>query len=320
MRLRFSLFAAPLLALLIATPLASAGIKCTLDDAGGLDVVVQGAQAAAGETSTAVIKPKGDEIRVIRFDETRGKSRLIPCGGIPTIEQTPRITVTLHNADAFIAAALRLNVSPGQPSPVIRILSREGFNVVFLNGTPEVDRFRFGGSGNSIYADFGSSARPSTEPDLAVIGRPLGFLQVDGFGGDDRIGADDPQAPVRGTEFIAEGGPGDDRLLSGGGATVLAGGPGDDVLVGGRGSDVLVGGGGNNKMVEGAGRDEIDTGPGRGMVNAGPGADSVDAEDDNPSPDRIDCGPGQDSVDNDSGDRLRRCEQTGSPPRRFIRW
>ncbi|MBW3540296.1 MAG: hypothetical protein KY476_08500, partial [Planctomycetes bacterium] len=55
---------------------------------------------------------------------------------------------------------------------------------------------------------------------------------------------------------IVDGGPGDDRLVAGGGGTVLVGGPGEDQLMGGDSRDVLIGGEGAD-LIQGKDGDDL---------------------------------------------------------------
>src|SRR5918994_581732 len=70
-------------------------------------------------------------------------------------------------------------------------------------------------------------------------------------------------AVVRGRLTPWSGGPGRDRLTSGGGADALDGGPGHDLLAGRGSADLLRGGKGRDRLLGGGGRDVLLGGPRR---------------------------------------------------------
>lgn len=110
---------------------------------------------------------------------------------------------------------------------------------------------------------------------------------------------------------IAQGGDGDDKLVSGGHASVfIKGGTGNSVLVGGGGNDVLVGGSGHNTIIGGSGKAVIYAGPqgdtiyaaeGGSIIHAGGGADRIFGGVGN---DVIEVGHGNAVIDGDGGVNL----------------
>ncbi|UFH49388.1 S8 family serine peptidase [Pseudomonas sp. KNUC1026] len=107
---------------------------------------------------------------------------------------------------------------------------------------------------------------------------------------------------------IAQGGDGNDRLVSGGYASVfLKGGTGDTVMIGGGGTDVLVGGSGRNSIIGGSGKAVIYAGPNGdtiygaqsgSIIHAGGGNDRIVA---GPSDDVIEVGHGNATIDGGGG-------------------
>lgn len=67
------------------------------------------------------------------------------------------------------------------------------------------------------------------------------------------------------------GGPGDDRLIGGGGGDKLVGGPGNDLLKGFVGDDALFGGPGDDRLLGGSGDDALSGGPGLDVLLGGSG-------------------------------------------------
>ncbi|MEW7859352.1 S8 family serine peptidase [Pseudomonas chlororaphis] len=110
---------------------------------------------------------------------------------------------------------------------------------------------------------------------------------------------------------IAQGGSGDDTLISGGsGSAFIKGGSGNSTLVGGGGSDVLVGGSGHNTIIGGSGKAVIYAGPqgdviyaaeGGSIIHAGGGADRIFGGAGN---DVIEVGHGNATIDGDGGINL----------------
>lgn len=110
---------------------------------------------------------------------------------------------------------------------------------------------------------------------------------------------------------IAQGGSGDDTLVSGGNAGVfLKGGSGNSTLVGGGGNDVLVGGAGRNTIIGGSGKSVIYAGSqgdviyaseGGSVIHAGGGADRIFGGVGN---DVIEVGHGNATIDGDGGINL----------------
>ncbi|NWD49213.1 S8 family serine peptidase [Pseudomonas gingeri] len=110
---------------------------------------------------------------------------------------------------------------------------------------------------------------------------------------------------------IAQGGSGDDTLVSGGNAGVfIKGGSGNSTLVGGGGNDVLVGGIGHNTIIGGSGKSVIYAGSqgdviyaseGGSIIHAGGGSDRIFGGAGN---DVIEVGHGNATIDGDGGINL----------------
>lgn len=95
---------------------------------------------------------------------------------------------------------------------------------------------------------------------------------------------------------------GNDTLIAGGGPDVIHGGPGDDMIVGLGGPDQLYGGEGNDEIIGHGGSDLIDGGAGDDIIYAGGAPDTVTGGEGNDfinaegGPDYVDAGPGNDTV------------------------
>ena len=110
---------------------------------------------------------------------------------------------------------------------------------------------------------------------------------------------------------IAQGGGGNDTIMSGGiGSAFIKGGSGNSTLVGGSGNDVLVGGTGHNTIIGGSGKAVIYAGPkgdtiyaseGGSIIHAGGGADKIFGGAGN---DIIEVGHGNATIDGDGGINL----------------
>ncbi|MHC8376341.1 S8 family serine peptidase [Pseudomonas sp. MDT1-16] len=110
---------------------------------------------------------------------------------------------------------------------------------------------------------------------------------------------------------IAEGGGGNDTIMSGGtGSAFIKGGSGNSTLVGGSGNDVLVGGTGHNTIIGGSGKAVIYAGPqgdtiyaseAGSIIHAGGGADKIYGGAGN---DIIEVGHGNATIDGDGGINL----------------
>ncbi|MGF6149387.1 subtilisin-like proprotein convertase family protein [Pseudomonas fluorescens] len=110
---------------------------------------------------------------------------------------------------------------------------------------------------------------------------------------------------------IAEGGSGNDTIMSGGtGSAFIKGGSGNSTLVGGAGNDVLVGGTGHNTIIGGSGKAVIYAGPqgdviyaseAGSIIHAGGGADTIYGGAGN---DVIEVGHGNATIDGDGGINL----------------
>ncbi|MBI1423089.1 MAG: retention module-containing protein [Gammaproteobacteria bacterium] len=107
---------------------------------------------------------------------------------------------------------------------------------------------------------------------------------------------------TRGGADTLDGLEGNDTLIAGGGPDVIHGGPGDDMIVGLGGPDQLYGDEGNDEIVGHGGPDLIDGGPGDDIIYAGGGPDTVTGGEGDDfinaegGPDTVDAGPGNDIV------------------------
>ncbi|WP_175955279.1 S8 family serine peptidase [Burkholderia sp. BCC0405] len=110
---------------------------------------------------------------------------------------------------------------------------------------------------------------------------------------------------------IAEGGHGDDVILSGGRTSAfIRGGTGNDTLIGGGGNDVIVGGSGHNTIIGGSGKAVLFAGPngdtiyasaGGSIIHAGGGADHIYG---GASDDVIEAGKGNAVIDGGGGTNI----------------
>lgn len=110
---------------------------------------------------------------------------------------------------------------------------------------------------------------------------------------------------------IAEGGHGDDVILSGGRTSAfIRGGTGNDTLIGGGGNDVIVGGSGHNTIIGGSGRAVLFAGPngdtiyasaGGSIIHAGGGADHIYGD---VGDDVIEAGKGNAVIDGAGGTNI----------------
>ncbi|WFQ80087.1 S8 family serine peptidase [Xenorhabdus sp. SF857] len=107
---------------------------------------------------------------------------------------------------------------------------------------------------------------------------------------------------------IAQGGSGDDTIISGGvNGVFIKGGSGNSTLMGGMGNDVLVGGSGHNTIIGGIGKSVIYAGPqgdtiyaskGGSIIHAGGGDDKIFG---GVGDDIIEVGHGNATIDGDGG-------------------
>src|SRR6185295_5209674 len=116
-------------------------------------------------------------------------------------------------------------------------------DTVTINGTNNDDASVASGSaGNAVV--FGLGAQINITGAEPAADR----LVINGQGGDDSIDASglDDDAIL----LTVNGGDGDDTLIGGAGADLLAGNGGDDRLLGGPGADILDGGPGDNILIQ----------------------------------------------------------------------
>ena len=104
------------------------------------------------------------------------------------------------------------------------------------------------------------------ETELMCAAAAIGGFEVNAGGGDDFVSIDPKiQVPVS-----LRGGPGNDRLFSGGAADKLVGGAGNDTLSGRGGNDSLFGGPDDDLLLGGSGDD---------LLNGGSGIDRLYGQD-----------------------------------------
>ncbi|WP_218165603.1 S8 family serine peptidase [Burkholderia ubonensis] len=125
--------------------------------------------------------------------------------------------------------------------------------------------------------------------------------------GDQGVGLNMAQAGLT----IAEGGHGDDVIVSGGNRNAfIRGGTGNDTLIGGGGNDVIVGGSGHNTIIGGTSKAVIFAGPngdtiyasaGGSIIHAGGGADHIYG---GKSDDVIEAGRGNAVIDGGGGTNI----------------
>jgi Ca2+-binding RTX toxin-like protein len=116
-------------------------------------------------------------------------------------------------------------------------------DTVIINGTNDDDAIAASGSAGQAVV-VGLAAQVNITGAVAAADR----LVLNGQAGDDDIDASGLDADA--LLLTVTGGNGDDTLLGGAGADVLAGNDGDDRLLGGPGNDTLDGGSGDNILIQ----------------------------------------------------------------------
>ncbi len=102
----------------------------------------------------------------------------------------------------------------------------------------------------------------------------LAYIQIDGRGGNDKLGFDPASAPlVMKTKLL--GGAGNDTIYGSAGSDNIRGGSGNDWISGGAGNDALYGEAGNDKLFGGAGDDLLDGGTGTDALRGDDGRDRI---------------------------------------------
>lgn len=118
----------------------------------------------------------------------------------------------------------------------------------------------------------GVCTHPEDQPNRLICdAAPIGGFEVNAGGGDDSVMvAREVPVPV-----TLRGGPGQDRLVGGGGGDKLVGGPDDDVLIGRAGADSLFGGPGADRLVGCAGNDLLHGDAGTDTLLGGSGRNQL---------------------------------------------
>ncbi len=165
-----------------------------------------------------------------------------------------------------------------------------------------------GGGGSNIY-------QGGAGDDVFVISGKDNPANIHGNGGrdtaiivgDQGVGLNMAQTGLT----IAEGGHGDDVIVSGGNSSVfIRGGTGNDILMGGGGNDVIVGGSGHNTIIGGTSKAVIFAGPngdtiyasaGGSVIHAGGGDDHIYG---GKSDDVIEAGKGNAVIDGGGGTNI----------------
>ncbi len=145
-------------------------------------------------------------------------------------------TVVIHDLSGtdVVEVNLDLGAAGGDAQP----------DTVIVNGTSDDDVILAVGDANGVSV-LGLAAIVNV-----VHAEPANDrLTINALAGDDVIEGSGLAANA--IQLVGNGGDGDDVLIGGAGADVLAGGAGDDVLLGGPGLDVLDGGSGDNIVIQG---------------------------------------------------------------------
>lgn len=135
----------------------------------------------------------------------------------------------------------------------------------------------------------------------STFGRVFDKADVDGLVVDAQDGADVVSLHMFDAPTSVMGGPGDDRITSGGGADSITGGTGYDRIDGGPGDDTLVGNDGRDWIRGQDGNDTIFGNAWGDFLDGGAGNDVVDG---GGYPDRLTGGPGADTLRGGLGHEL----------------
>jgi subtilisin-like proprotein convertase family protein/Ca2+-binding RTX toxin-like protein len=196
------------------------------------------------------------------------------------------------------------------------ILNAEVLGVNHLYGGPGNDTLIAASTGSWLVGGGGSNLyHGGPGDDVLVISATDNSANIHGGQGTNTaliIGYGDTFLNLHHAQIhIAQGGPGNNVLVSGGGTAVyIKGGSGSNTLVGGAGDDVLVGGQGHNIIVGGTGKSIIYAGPngdviygakGNSIIHAGGGEDYIIA---GPGNDVIEVGCGNAHIDGGEGTNI----------------
>jgi hypothetical protein len=266
------------------------------------------------------------------------------------ILQSPvcNVTPTVHNTDLIDVVAdpdesLDLDVSleggPLAPGATAELdgtseietkveLGASDQTVSFIGG-PEPDWFRFGTAGRTLGVNLNAQGETGS-PDIdttMTIRPPLSPSEnpnpVDESptasartgDGDDKVttsGGPEFDGPSGGA-LEANGGPGNDTILSGDSPfTFIKGASGNDFLQGGPRSNAIFGGGGADTILGGAGRDYVEPGTGTDVTLVDGGRDIVAAADG--MRDQVNCGAKRDFASRDPKDGVHGCELRTTQP------
>ncbi len=164
--------------------------------------------------------------------------------------------------------------------------------VLTIVGTSKSDRIVVSSDGTNVTATLNKDS--FTAPLMGISS-----ISIEGAGGNDRIDIADELV----VNAIISGGPGNDRIHSGGGIDIITGDAGNDWLWGGDGADDMNAGAGNDHVFGELGDDTMLAGAGNDEMNGGEGNDNMDGE---AGHDRLRGGLGDDLIFGGAGkDQLR---------------
>ncbi len=153
----------------------------------------------------------------------------------------------------------KVRVLNGSPTDRIHVSGTTGADMVKVAGTAGADTVNVVADGTDVTV-WGATAA------MHLRLTTVALLDVDLGAGADSFSAVGNLASL--VSLDVDGGDGDDTLLGGNGADVLAGGAGDDFVDGNQGADTLSGGDGNDVF-------QWDPGDTSDVVNGGAGADRL---------------------------------------------
>jgi Ca2+-binding RTX toxin-like protein len=234
--------------------------------------------------------------------EDSGESQiLIPCaGGTPTVDNTDHVTVVQSPGADFGVVTVDESAGPLGPgtttepdgtSEIEFTLSLPGrFSGPAVKGTDAPEAFQMGVLPSGA-AGVNTNAAESADAEIEVAG--ASGVAVFGEGGNDLVtglGGPGFAGPLRGISTGADGGGGNDLLLSGPAGSDMDGEEGKDRLVGSHREDYISGGPGRDRIVAGGDNDRIT---------------ALDSK-----KDRVNCGSGKtDYALVNLRDRVKSCER-----------
>lgn len=273
----------------------------TLDELGITQINVAASSAASGETlkgnevigrGTFTMNGQTRELMAVNFladpigntfTQVEGGSRITSTAG--TITRTA-YSSTSTIGETLDAASLGVdNVYAGRGDTTL-IAAPSGSWLVGGGGSNTYQ----GGAGDDVFV---ISARDQSNNIHGNGGRDTAIIV-----GDQGVSLNMAKAGLT----IAEGGRGDDVIVSGGNSSVFVkGGQGNTTIIGGGGNDVLVGGSGHNTIIGGSGKAVIYAGPKGDTVYASAQGSIIHA---GGGADRIHGGPGDDVIEAGHGNAL----------------